>query len=179
MSEEQKRVDGKKGSKVLLAAGLIIIIALLVVIVVLLLKKKEEPAPAPATPERETLVTEDNAEKTAEDMINRDDSIPQSYNVVMNTEWTFKDGSTPSEDAYVENSTNNSTGVYFDVKIADTGETVIESPIIPVGESMSNIKLDKDLDAGNYDCICTYHLVDDAGQTLTTLNVSVKITVES
>jgi len=180
VSEEQSNGNRvKRGGKVLIAAALIVIIVLLIVIVVLLLKRKAEPAAPiePAAPERETLVTEENAEAVVEEMLSRDESIPKSYNVTMNTEWFFEDGSKPSPDAYVENSTENTTGVYFDVKIADTGETIFESPIIPVGESMSNIKLDKDLDAGTYDCVCTYHLVDDDGHTLTTLNVSVKINV--
>ena len=180
MSEEQNNKGKKRAGKVLIAVGLIVIIALLATIVVLLLRKKEEPVtPEPAVPERETLVTEENAEAVVEEMLNRDETIPKSYNVTMNTEWDFEDGSKPSSDAYVENSTENSTGVYFDVAIADTGETIFESPIIPVGESMSNIKLDKDLDAGTYDCVCTYHLVDDDGHTLTTLNVSVKINVRN
>ena len=179
MSEEQQPRDGKKGGlKILIAAGIVIIIALLVVIIVLLLRKKEEPAvPESTGPERETLVTKENAEQVAEEFFNTDESIPQSYNVTMSTEWNFKDGTSESGDAYVENSTLNHNNVYFDLNDAGTGETYFESPIIPVGEHMDNIRLEKDLDSGTYPCVCIYHLVDDDGHTLTTVNVEVTVNI--
>ncbi len=177
-NENTAKKGGGKSGRIVLIVCLILIIALLGVVIFLLLRK---PSPAPAAdtgPERETLVTKENAEQVAEEFFQETpDYIPQNYVVTMNSEWEFEDGSKPSTNAYVENSNFNSTGVYFDIKLADTQEVIMESPIIPVGEHMDEIKLDKDLDAGTYDCVCEYHLVDEGGQTLTTVNVSVAIKV--
>ena len=179
-NEKNEKKGGKKGGRTALIICLVAIIVLLGVIIYLLLRKQ---APAPAEnadtgPERETLVTEENAERVAEEFFKEPPAdVPQEYVVTMNAEWTFEDGSKPSDNAYVENSNFNSTGVYFNIIRQDTGEVILESPIIPVGQNMSSIKLDKDLDAGTYDCVCEYHLVDDEGHTLTTVDVSVTIKV--
>ena len=179
-NEKNEKKGGKKGGRIALIVCLVAIIILLGVIIYLLLRK-QAPAPqqsADTGPERETLVTKENAERVAEDFFqDTPENVPQAYTVTMSSDWTFEDGSKPSEDAYVENSNFNTTGVYFDIIKEDTEETLYESPIIPVGKHISNIKLDKDLDAGKYDCVCVYHLVDDDGKTLTTVRVAVKITV--
>ena len=177
--EKNTGKGGKKGGRIALIICLVLITILLGVIIFLLLRKQApEPAAADTGPERDTLVTEENAERVAEEFFQETpENVPQAYTVTMSSDWTFEDGSKPSEDAYVENSNFNTTGVYFDIIKEDTEETLYESPIIPVGKHISNIKLDKDLDAGKYDCVCVYHLVDDDGKTLTTVRVAVKITV--
>jgi len=182
VERDSKNIEGKggrKGGRIVLIICLVAIIILLGVIIFLLLRKQQTPVETADTgPERETLVTEENAEQVATSFIeDTPEYIPQNYTVTMSSEWTFEDGSEPSLDAYVENSTFNTTGVYFDILMEDTEEVLFESPIIPVGEHISDIKLNKDLEAGKYDCVCVYHLVDDDGKTLTTVRVAVKITV--
>ncbi len=177
-NEKNEKKGGKKGGRIVLMICLVAIIILLGVIIFLLLRKQAPQESSDTGPERETLVTEENAERVAEEFFKETPAeVPQEYVVTMNSEWTFEDGSKPSDNAYVENSNFNSTGVYFDITRQDTKEVILESPIIPVGQNMSSIKLDKDLDAGTYDCVCEYHLVDDDGHTLTTVNVSVTIKV--
>jgi len=177
-NENNEKKGGKKGGRIVLIICLIAIIILLGIIIFLLTRKAAPAGTEETGPERETLVNEDNAEAVATDLIQgTPDYIPQNYVVTMNSEWNFEAGDQPSTDAYVENSTFNSTGVYFDVMLTDTQEVILESPIIPVGEHMEDIKLDKKLDAGTYDCVCVYHLVDEEGKTLTTVNVSLVINI--
>ena len=94
----------------------------------------------------------------------------------MNVEWTFADGLAISSDAYVENSTENQNDMYFDVKL-NTGECIYTSEIIHVGERLETIKLEKDLEAGNYSAIVTYHLLDTNGNEVATAEIGILIKV--
>ena len=84
----------------------------------------------------------------------------------------------PSDNAYVENAESNTNSVYFDVTRTDTEETIFESPILPVGSHLENITLDSDLPAGTYDCVVTYHLLDEEENSISTLKLTVTIIVE-
>lgn len=130
------------------------------------------------TPKRNVVVNKDNAE----DVINKMDEYvpvrPGYFEAKMNSTWHFPDGSSPSTDAYVENILSNSHDVYFDVELADTGEVILASPIIPRGSYMEDITLDKDLDPGTYNCVMIYHLVDEDQNSLGTLRMAITIVIE-
>lgn len=79
----------------------------------------------------------------------------------MSSTWTFADGTSESKDAAVANSTNNSYPFYFDVMLEDTGEIVYSSPVVPVGAQVTGIKLEKDLDPGEYEATVLYSLLED------------------
>ncbi len=171
--------NSNKSMKLIVVAGIIVIALLLVVILVLLLKKDNQEAEKPSEEKRPVLITEENAEQVVEEMIAESSTeVPQSYQVSMTTEWTFKDGESESYDAYVINQKVNTTPIYFDIIIDGSDEVIYQSPVIPVGKSIDKIKLDKDLDAGKYDCIMVYHLLDDDQNTLTTVNIALAITVQ-
>ena len=165
------------GLKIAIAVGVVVIIALLGVIIFLLVgRDKEEPE------RRNVVVTQENAEEVIKEMMESDaGTLPVTYyEVQMTTEWHFKDGSAISDDAYVANSTSNSTDVYFDIFLSDDEDNAIyKSPVIPRGGELGNISLDKVLDKGEYDCVCIYHLVDEDQKTLSTLRVTLKIIVEN
>ena len=170
----------KKTKITIIILGLVIAVLAAVIIVMVLRGKKDTPAQTPEEPEkRSTLITEDNADEVLQEMADREYVEPGYYNVRMNTEWHFSSGDAESEDAYVENSEMNTSDVYFDVVLAeDETQVLYESPSIPVGSSMHQVKLDKKLDAGTHDCILIYHLVDDKQETISTLRVTLKIIVE-
>jgi hypothetical protein len=97
----------------------------------------------------------------------------------MSTEWHFATGDAVSKDAYVKNDAGNTNDVFFDVFLEDNeSEPILQSPVIPRGSELDNISLDKKLDAGTYDCVMVYHLVDDDQNTISTLRVAFKIIVE-
>lgn len=164
------------GLKLAIIIGIIVIIALLITVIVLLVKgkgvsKKEE--------KRNVVVTQDTAEKLAEEMINEPYIVPGYYSTQMTTEWHFATGDAVSEDAYVKNDKSNTNDIYFDVFLEEDESTpILESPVIPRGSEMSGIKLDKPLKAGTYDCVMVYHLIDDEQNSISTLRIAFTIIVE-
>lgn len=95
----------------------------------------------------------------------------------MNTTWNFPSGDEPSENAYVKNAEANTNSVYFDVTRSDTEETIYESPIIPVGSWLDDITLDTNLPDGVYNCVITYHLLDDEDKSISTVKLTLTIVV--
>lgn len=101
------------------------------------------------------------------------------YDVKMNTNWTFADGRSYSEDAYVENPVSNINDVYFDVTVAGYSGKVFTSPVIPVAGHLENITFDKVLPAGSYNGILTYYLLGTDGETsVGNLQVALRILVQ-
>ncbi len=172
-----------KGGKKILIVGLVIIVLLLAVVVLLVMKLNAKPAEAPPEPTREmrsVLVNEENVGEVAEQIRQQNERpIPRSYTATMSSEWHFPDGKSASPDAYVENVKANKYAVWFDVTVDATGDKIFESPVMPVNTHLRNIVLDKDLDAGTYDCTLVYHLVDDDQYELTTLSLALTVIVES
>lgn len=179
----QDKEDGHssavKKSKVLyvgLAAGIIVIIALLGIVIYLLTRKGEAEPQAIVPDNRATIITKDNVEEVmsrAEEPV-----VAGVYHCSMNNEWHFKDSSLPSYDAYVANPGNNSYTVYFDLFLEDTLELVYSSPYMEVGAELDELMLSKQLDAGEYPAVVTYHLVDEQHETLSTVSVTVTLYVE-
>lgn len=126
---------------------------------------------------RDVVVTKDNIDDIIKDQEKTDKSAASYVVTMQSTSWNFKNGTSTSDDSYVENSTLNSHDVYFDIVRSDTGETIYSSPVIPVGSHLSDFKLDKDLDAGSYDCVMTYYLVDSEQKVLSHVNLSLTINV--
>lgn len=169
MSKQKESTDSRKGGKIAIAVCVVVIVALLGVVVYLLLGKKEEPV------RRNVVVNEDNVDELLEQL---EDPVPAgSYEVKMNSTWNFASGDAPSDNAYVENAEANTNSVYFDVTRTDTEETIFESPILPVGSHLENITLDSKLAAGTYDCLVTYHLLDENDESISTVKLTLTINV--
>lgn len=98
-----------------------------------------------------------------------------TYTTSMNSDWYFEDGTSPSSNAYVENSVVNSNTIYFEVLLSNTGETAYSSPYIPVGSALEHLALSVDLDAGDYNATCLYHLVDSSNNELSTVSVPITL----
>ncbi len=171
--------NSNKSAKIILIVGIIVIIVLLGVILFLLLGRKEQ-SQSQQEEKRAVVVTEEKAEEIAEELINQEYVAPGYYETVMSTTWHFASGDAVSEDAYVENVVENTNDVYFDLFLEDDeNNPIYESPIIPRGKHLDNIKLDKKLDAGTYECIVVYHLVDEEQNTLSELRVGLTVIVEN
>lgn len=182
-SEDVKKggSDQSKSNKIIIIIAAIIILALIIVIVVLLgsAKKAEKIEEVKEAVSRGTVVNEDNAEIVAQ-VIEEQEKVPVGYyEVTMNAEWKFENGTVASENAYVENSTANENSVYFDVIRRDTDEVVYESPILPVGQKIDSIVLKEDMDAGTYDCVCTYHLLDNDNVDFSQVSVAVTLVINN
>jgi len=183
--ETSSGVKKKSPLLAVLLVGMIVIIALLGVIAFLLLGRGNDAQPAEplrdsVTEERAVVVNEDNAEEVIEAIV-EEPAIPMGYyEVSMNFSWTFPDGASPSDNAYVENRVSNTSDVYFDVLLAEDESVVLfESPILPRGTHINEVTLNQDLDAGTYPCVVVYHLVDDQQRTTSTLRMNLEIIVNS
>lgn len=177
--------EGPKNRKIglFLIGGLVAIIVLLVVIIVLLVRRPEE-APevnkVSEEPRRSVVVNQDTVDDFVDNMLQGDYVAPGYYSVSMRTTWHFAKGDGISDDAFVENLTENTNDVYFDVFLADNEEEAIyQSPILPRGSRLNEIALDTVLPAGTYDCVMVYHLVDEDQNTLSTLRVAFTIIVDA
>lgn len=164
--------DSKKSKKpspaiIICIILLIVVIGLLLVIFFLRKEPEEEDLGG-----RGTLATEDNVEDLIAEVERNTDA---AYTVSMNIDWNFEDGTSSSSNAYVENDISNSRTVYFDLILADTSEVVYSSPYIPLGSTLTDFALDKDLDAGDYLAIVEYHLVDDEHNEISTVSVTVTL----
>lgn len=161
---------------VLIVALLVVLVVFAGLIIFLLTRPKEtqiEPSP---TGGRGTVVTVENATELQEQIANATPTPDGSYVTSMSIDWHFK-GDT-STDAYVANVVENTRTVYFDLHLADTNEVIYSSPFIPVGAELKGITLDKQLEAGTYETILVYHLVDDDENEVSTLSIALTIYVE-
>lgn len=176
MSEtNNKTPDGKKVSVSTVVAAVAVVGVLVLGSALAYTVTRKEPVQETETPSgsRGTVITEENVDEIVQSM--NEPVTDATYTVSMTNVWTFADGTAEAEDFYVGNPKSNKRTVYFDLFLSDTGELIYSSPYIPVGEEMDTITLDKDLDAGNYEVVMTYHLVDDDHVELTTVSVAVEI----
>ncbi len=181
MSAEETKKGGKKKGGLLIGLFVVIIIAMAAVIVILLLGNKNQEESEKAE-KRNVVVNQDNAEEVADELVSeaRQFVEPGYYTVNMDMEWHFSKGDAVSENARVDNLSENTNDVYFDVFLADNeDEAIYKSPVIPVGGYLEDIALDKPLEMGTYDCVIVYHLVDDEQNSISTLRVAFQIVVES
>ncbi|MCD8000828.1 MAG: hypothetical protein LUH21_26790 [Clostridiales bacterium] len=170
MTNEKAQSRGK----ITLMICLAVIITLAGILTYLLLNGKEAEKP-----KRNVVVNEENAEKIASEMIEEEKTPLGYYEVTMNSTWSFEDGASASDNAYVKNSQGNTNSVYFDVVRSDTEETIYASPILPVGTHLESITLDEKLEAGTYDCVCTYYLLDEKDNPLSKVNVGLTIVIRN
>jgi hypothetical protein len=69
--------------------------------------------------------------------------------------------------------------VYFDLVLAeDESKVLYKSPVITRGAVLENFALDTTLEAGTYNCVVIYHMVDADQNTLGTLRIAVTAIVE-
>lgn len=166
--------DGKKSStKVVIIIAVVIILILIGVILYLLLRRGTDS-------DYNMVVTPDNVEEIMSLMSDEQRTPIGSYQVTMNTSWVFPDGQSASTNAQVENSVYNQNTVYFTIALASDEDTdIYRSPYLMVGSHLDNIKLDTVLDAGTYDSVLTYHLVDDDYEEVSTVSVALTLTIDN
>jgi hypothetical protein len=173
-------IDMRTGKKKESNTALILIIILVTVVVILgvvvacllLLGRKEDKSesaenitPNTTNATREVassarlVLDEESAGSVMEEM--RKEVEEGMFECNMSMTWTFADGTSESNDAIVVNSDNNSYPFYFDVTLNDTNELIYSSPVVPVGSQLTNFKLEKDLDPGEYKATVMYSLLEN------------------
>lgn len=167
VSAQQK----KKSHTVIIIVVLLVFIAVFLGIIIHFLLRKDSES-------YNVVVVPDNIEKVVGQLNEQEYTPTGSYEVVMNTDWIFPDSNSPSTNAYVENSVNNKNTVFFTIALVGEEDDIYKSPYMQVGSHLENIKLDKKKDAGSYDAVLTYHLVDDNNKELSHVSVSITITIQ-
>jgi hypothetical protein len=167
----------KKGKKTPLIIAVSACGVILAVAALFFLFSEASPFGGRDTYQGNTVVTPENVERIAAQLMEAEAVPPGSYEVSMNTTWTFADGASISSDAYVENSVTNASTVYFIIRLKDDDAQIYESPYLEPGSYMNDIRLDTELAAGTYDAIMTYHLVDSNYNNVSRVSVGLEITV--
>lgn len=161
----------------LLIFGVIVVVAVLVGVICYLALRKE---PEQESRDYNRVVTPENVEEIISQLDEAEYTPVGSYEVIMNTEWTFPDGASPSTDAYVENSVNNRNTVFFTIALDTDSETdIYDSPFIEPGSYMDAIQLEVELPAGRYGAVLTYHLVDENEQEISHVSVSITLIISN
>ncbi len=179
---KRRSVNKGKGGGIyvtVIAVCAVVIVTLLATVVYLTAGRKDsgDSAREETQEKRNVVVNEENVEEVVTSLSADEKVSAGYYEVTMNTTWNFENGASASDNAYVKNVATNTNDVYFDVTIAETDELVYSSPVIPLGSYLENISLDRELEQGTYDCVCTYHLIDEDQNTLSTLSISLTIVV--
>lgn len=185
--DEQRINDAskKKGGKGWVIAGIlvaIVIVILLGIIIYLLQSQKtsqQSESVAAVPQQRNVVVAPENVDEVIAQMEEEAKTPVGSYEVTMNTHWTFPNGKSASSDAFVENSTSNTNMVYFIISLDSSGEEIYRSPYLELGAQLRDITLDKELEKGDYDSIITYHLVDDDFNELSSVSMYMMISIEN
>ena len=175
------KAEEKKSKKSLWLILLLLLIIFALIGVIFFMKKDKDNGKdegADNAVNRNVIVNEKNVDEVAAKFIEEERVPLGRYEVMMSTVWNFNDGTSASEDAYVANAERNTNAVYFDLVRSDTKEVILASPIIPVGSRMDKITLDSDLEKGTYDCVCTYHLIDDENKPIGKASVAVTVNVK-
>lgn len=162
---------GKSNTKIVVIIASVVLICVIIGVILFMVLGKDST-------EFNTVVTPDNVEEAIKQLKEEDFTPVGSYEVVMNTEWTFPDSASASTDAYVENCVNNQNTVFFTIAMDGKEDAIYTSPDLEVGSHLENIKLDEKLDAGVHDAVLTYHLVDDNHEEISHVSVSITLTIE-
>ena len=168
--ENQKETANKGRRKMIIIAFVVLCAALVVCVVLLLQKTKPKELDRGFGDEsNKDTVMEDMGDKVAEGM----------FECKMTTSWVFEDGKSESPNAYVANVENNLHTIYFDVYEKATEELLYSSPMLPVGTELDNIKLEKELQKGEYDAVVMYTLVDEDNEEVSTVGFDITISVNN
>lgn len=157
--------NSKKKNKavILIAAVFAVVVIVLLGVIIYLLGRGSDNGNDDSRRETagsvRTVIDEGSADDIMDQM--REEVAEGMFECQMSMSWTFADGQAESQDAYVANSTNNTHPICFDVYLRDTEELIYSSPVLTVGSELRNIKLDKELPAGEYQATVMYTLLED------------------
>ena len=81
----------------------------------------------------------------------------------------------------IQNAETNPAPIQVDLIRDDTGETLYESEVIPVGYKIEEGKLLQDLDPGEYGCTAVFSILnpDDASEVINQVKLNVTVTVKN
>lgn len=184
MSSFKEPKQGNRKNIVIIIVFAILVIALAVCIILLVkrpdVEQSDHPEPestiSPAAAALERGFVEESV--TQDIMSEMADKVEEGmFECKMTTTWTFEDTDSVSPNAYVANVESNRYTLYFDVYQEGTEELLYSSPMLPVGTEFQEVKLEKDLPAGEYKAVVMYTMVDDNYEEVSSVGFSITISV--
>ena len=174
----------KGGNRWIIIAVVAVLVVALVICIVLLVSRSGDTG--------ETQVNDNvDASQTALDRgfvdeSNMDDIMSEMsdkvedgmFECMMSTAWTFDDAASSSPNSYVANVESNRHALCFDVYEEQTNELLYSSPILPVGSEIRDIKLDKEIPAGDYNAVVMYTLLNEAYEEVSTVGFRITISIK-
>ena len=180
--QKEKPADAKSAlttRHIVLILGCVAIVSVATVITILLTRPTEAPPlPPPAQPMGAGVITAENVTEIQEQTRERVER--GMFATHMNVGWRFPDGSSPSSNAVMGNSSANRFPFWFTVTLADTSEVVFTSGLMPVGTQISEIKLNTVLPAGDYPAIVNINMVDEEGEPVSgNMGINITLVIQS
>lgn len=178
--KQDKRIKkrGEKGgmttNQKIMICGFTLLIIVIVVAAVFIYKSlnKEEPPAATGN----LVIDESNLAEVTDQMA---ESVKDGmFEVNMNTTWNFPSAKEASADAFVANSNSNHYPISFEILLGDEKEVIYTSTVIPVGNQIKEIKLEKELEPGSYDVVCFYRLWKEDGTENSSFGVNITLNIE-
>lgn len=181
---ELRKAQKRRSLMIMFGAAFAVVLVALVICIVLLLTKSDD---TPDVPDRSMISNDDGTTSVLErgfvDTENMDNIVLEMEDKVeegmfeceMTTTWTFDSSDTISPNAYVANAETNRHTFYFDVYLDGTDEIIYSSPLLPVGSELQNIKLEKELPAGEYGATVVYTLVNEEYKEVSTVGFKIKL----
>jgi hypothetical protein len=164
MNDTGNSTKGMSTQKMVLLLGSLVILATTIITIVILTRPKPQAQLPVSNTENNLVVNESNVAEIQE---NFNKTISSGMvETDMNTTWTFPDGKSASTDAVMGNSGNNQNAFWFEVILNETNEVVYTSSLLPVGSSVKDIFLSKNLEKGTYNADVRIHLVDEDNNPL-------------
>ncbi len=100
-------------------------------------------------------------------------------NISMNTSPVFSDG-TAKGSLWIVNELINNYPQKVEIYLVDGDELIYTSGAIPVGSKIETDRLDKELEAGTYECLAMFHNLDPiTGESLGSAGAKIKITIQN
>ncbi len=177
-NEVETQEKKKNKAVIIVAAVFLVVVIVLIGIIIYLLNRENsevENEQRKVAGSARTVIDEDSANNVMDQM--REEVAEGMFECQMSMTWTFANGKAESQNAYVANSINNTHPICFDVYMRDTEELLYASPVLPVGTELRNIKLDKELPAGNYQATVMYKLLEDVDSQEEISNAGFVVTI--
>ena len=162
-------------TQIILIIGFIVLFIVIGVASFFIIKaQKNSSISDSVVPSGNLVIDESNLAEVEEELTARVEK--GSFELNMNTIWNFPDGKSASSDAYLANGHANSLPLTFEILLNGTDE-IYTSTVIPVGQQIREIVLDKDLDAGVYNAVCMYHLWNEDATEDSSFGVNVILNI--
>lgn len=136
-------------------------------------------------PSKDSVIEEGNIDiptfKTSQELQDEVDKAVSDgmFNVFMNTNVIFEDGSTKGN-LLIQNTKTNNNQVVVEIYLNDTNELIYKSDKIPVGYKIEKDVLLKDLDKGKYKCTAYFNAIDNnIDRVVNKIPLSIDITIEN